>query len=649
MHSSVLTIRFLHLNSKYTVLRYRLRKALNNGKFIGYTQAKKQAILQRLYRYERQLKQWGVAVGTSAMLLAPAPQILAQAVPAGSEFRVNTYTTGSQRLASVAIDSDGDFVVAWEGAGQGGDNYGIYAQRYDNAGVAQGSEFQVNTYTTSSQSAPAIAIDSDGDFVIAWNSYGQAGYGAGYDVYAQRYNSAGVAQGSEFRVNTISGNSQANPSIAMDSNGNFVIAWESVGQDGSGFGIYAKRYDNAGVPQGSEFRVNTHTTDSQIQSKAAMDSNGNFVIAWRSDFQDGSAGGIYAQRYDNMGVAQGGEFQVNTYTTYTQVLPSVAIDSDGDFVIAWMSEEQDGSNFGIYAQQFNSIGVAQGGEFRVNTFTTGIQTYPAISRSSDGHFIITWMSYSQDGSGSGIFAQAFDNTGITQGSEFRINTYTTGSQEYQAIGMDNNGDFVVAWNSYMQDGYGHGIYAQRYTLPILPIELLYFTGHAETFANILEWATGTEKNSQYHIIERSSDGVQEWKEIGRREGAGATSDIQKYLMRDEDPLDKGYYRLRSIDHDGKEEVFDIIYIERESETLAIDRAFPVPFEHEVNLQVNIPSGQPVTLTVTDILGKVFYSSVLNLQQGNNFVKADLSHLPAGNYFIQIMDDKATTSVKIVKQ
>ena len=649
MHPSVLTIRFHRLNSKYTELRNRLQKALNNGKFVCYTQAKKQAILQRLSRYERQLKQWGVAVATSAFLLVPAPQILAQAVPAGSEFRVNTYTTGSQRLASVAIDSDGDFVVAWEGAGQGGDNYGIYAQRYDNAGLAQGSEFQVNSYTTSSQSAPAIAMDSDGDFVIAWNSYGQAGYGAGYDVYAQRYNSAGLAQGSEFRVNTNSGNGQANPSISMDSNGDFVIAWESVGQDGSGFGIYAKRYDNAGVPQGSEFRVNTHTTDSQIQSKAAMDSNGNFVIAWRSDFQDGSAGGIYAQRYDNMGVAQGGEFQVNTYTTYTQVLPSVAIDSDGDFVIAWMSEEQDGSNFGIYAQQFNSIGVAQGGEYRVNTFATGVQTYPAIAMSSDGHFIITWMSYSQDGSNSGIYAQAFDNTGITQGSEFRINTYTTGSQEYQAIGMDSNGDFVVAWNSYMQDGYGHGIYAQRYTLPILPIELLYFTGHAETTSNIIEWATATEKNSQYHIIERSPDGIRTWEEIGRQAGAGTATDTRRYLLRDENPLDKAYYRLRSVDFDGKAEVFDMIFLEREGETLAIVQAFPVPFESEINLQVNLPSDRPVTMTVTDMLGQIFHSTVFEIPQGSNILKADLSHLPAGNYFIKLIDGKETAIVKVVKQ
>ena len=47
----------------------------------------------------------------------------------------------------------------------------------------------------------------------------------GWGVYAQRYNSAGVAQGGEFRVNTNTANDQVHASIAMDDAGNFVIAW----------------------------------------------------------------------------------------------------------------------------------------------------------------------------------------------------------------------------------------------------------------------------------------------------------------------------------------------------------------------------------------------------------------------------------------
>ncbi|MEH2280224.1 MAG: hypothetical protein V7K90_02600, partial [Nostoc sp.] len=113
------------------------------------------------------------------------------------------------------------------------------------------NEFKVNTYTSNDQLNPTVAIDTSGDFVISWTSSGQDGFGNG--IYAQRYNSAGVAQGSEFRVNSTTTNDQFNPTIAMDTGGDFVISWTSSGQDGFGNGIYAQRYNSAGVAQGSEF------------------------------------------------------------------------------------------------------------------------------------------------------------------------------------------------------------------------------------------------------------------------------------------------------------------------------------------------------------------------------------------------------------
>ena len=76
---------------------------------------------------------------------------LSSAVPVGSEFQVNTYTPNAQMFPEVASDADGDSVVVWQSLGQDGSGWGVYAQRYNNAGVAQGSEFQVNTYTLGHQ------------------------------------------------------------------------------------------------------------------------------------------------------------------------------------------------------------------------------------------------------------------------------------------------------------------------------------------------------------------------------------------------------------------------------------------------------------------------------------------------------------------
>src|SRR5438128_300 len=162
----------------------------------------------------------------------------------------------------------------------------------------------------------------------------------------------------------------------MNAAGDFVVAWESRYQDGSGDGVYAQRYGTGGVPQGPEFRVNTYTTGGQATPAVALDAAGDFVIAWTSTNQDAGTFGVYAQRYTSAGVPQGPEFRVNTFTTGSQAYPSVAVGAAGDFVVAWQSQGQDGSDDGVYAQRYGATGSPQGGEFRVNTYTTRVQAFP---------------------------------------------------------------------------------------------------------------------------------------------------------------------------------------------------------------------------------------------------------------------------------
>jgi hypothetical protein len=110
----------------------------------------------------------------------------------GTEFLVNTYTLGTQRHPSLAMDSDGDVVVAWTAI----NGQGIFARRYDSAGVPQGTEMQVNTYV-GQQDYPSVASDSTGDFIVAWQSFLQDGSYNG--VFARYFRSSGVAIGDEIR------------------------------------------------------------------------------------------------------------------------------------------------------------------------------------------------------------------------------------------------------------------------------------------------------------------------------------------------------------------------------------------------------------------------------------------------------------------
>jgi hypothetical protein len=373
--------------------------------------------------------------------------------PGGTEFRVNTTTAGRQLAPAIATGPDGRSVVVWVDQPTPS-RPTIRFQRYDAAGAPIGSEQAVISALNPFLQSPAVAISPSGDFVVTWN--------LNSDIYARRYTAAGAPLGSEFLVNSIVSGVQAEPSIAMDALGDFVIAWQDTAVDGSLNGVVAARFDKFGNRVGGQFQVNTGATNDQTLPAVAMDAGGDAVIAWQSNLQDGSGWGIYAQRYDFMGGKAGGEFRVNTTTLSNQTAPSVAMGAAGDFVITWTSENQDAQGLGVYAQRFDASGIAVGLEFRVNTFITGNQASPAVAVGPEGDFVITWSSNQQDGSNYGVYAQRYTASGAPQGIEFRVNTFTTGQQFLAVVASNYNGDFTIVWVSVNQDGSQEGVYGQRY-------------------------------------------------------------------------------------------------------------------------------------------------------------------------------------------
>ncbi|MGE5608156.1 MAG: hypothetical protein ACM359_02785, partial [Bacillota bacterium] len=166
---------------------------------------------------------------------------------------------------------------------------------------------------------------------------------------ARQFLDAITPAGPEFPVNTHTSGSQQLPAIAMADDGDFVIVWSGAGQ-GDDAGIFAQRFDAAGQKRGEEFCVNTHTAGSQTAPVVAMDAAENLVIAWSGVGPD-DPDGIYARRFDATGTALGDGFRVNTYTEGKQQAPAITCAANSGFIIAWESYAQDGSNYGIYAQQ----------------------------------------------------------------------------------------------------------------------------------------------------------------------------------------------------------------------------------------------------------------------------------------------------------
>src|SRR5262245_58014280 len=98
-----------------------------------------------------------LATGFSSPLLAQ---------PVGPEFQVNTRTGGNQQIPSIASDAQGNFVVAWSSIQDGG--YGVFARRYASDGHPLGGEFQVNTLISAEPKRVAVASDAKANFVVVW-------------------------------------------------------------------------------------------------------------------------------------------------------------------------------------------------------------------------------------------------------------------------------------------------------------------------------------------------------------------------------------------------------------------------------------------------------------------------------------------------
>ncbi len=391
--------------------------------------------------------------------------------PVGDEAQVSVFGLRDQGNPVVAKDAAGNFVVVWESFGQEKDelSQGIFAQLFDSQGAPVTAEFQVNTTVDGNQFSPAVVMNSNGEFVVAWVSdFVTPGGQFRQDIYARKFLADGTPIGNEVLVEDFTTGFQVFPTVAIDGAGAFVVAWQDNVSDGDNNGVFARRFSSQANALGAAFLVNTTTEGPQDTASVAMDEAGNFVVVWESAGQEGgNSNEIVGRRYRADGTVDGDEFQINTFFVGRQDDPVVAMDSAGNFVVAWWSDGQDGDGSGIFAQRYNSEGVAEGSEFQVNAFTAGSQDDPQISMDAAGGFVVVWRSPDQDGSGNGVVAQRFTASGATIGEEFVVNTNTLGSQFSPSIAAGDGGDFVVTWFDGGQAN--AGVFAQRFQTEVVSV------------------------------------------------------------------------------------------------------------------------------------------------------------------------------------
>ena len=223
--------------------------------------------------------------------------------------------------------------------------------------------------------------------------------------------------GSETLVNTSTTATQSEPDVAYAADGSYVVVWQDANAlDGDGWGVYGQRFDANGNKVGGEFLVNTSTANNQYDPKIAMDDAGNFVVTWVHRTNGGSTE-IHAQRFDASGAKVGSDFTVNTTSQFNQKMGDIAMNASGAFVISWY-DNGPGDDEGVFFQLYDAAGNEIGGETRANTTIAEFQQFPGVSIDDAGNFVVVWQSDLQDGSGYGIYGQRYDSAGNAVGGEF---------------------------------------------------------------------------------------------------------------------------------------------------------------------------------------------------------------------------------------
>ncbi len=376
----------------------------------------------------------------------------------GPEFQVNSYTTGTQSYPRVAADPAGRFVVVWRSDGQDGSEEGAFGQRFDADDAPEGTEFQLNESTAGRQLGARVAKAADGSFVVTWSDISSSPR----RVPARRFDAAGLPLGGEFQVNSDTSLLDAGAiDVAFDAAGNFVILWYFRRGILSETGGAGQRFDSAGQPVGSEFSVGPggfmghglYGPDS-----LAMTGPGEFVVGQKLEYGGYPGPSLYSpavQRFDEAGRV-GDQILVQSSTTMSAPWPvRVASAGAGEFVVTWSAYEYYGWGPNqVFARRYDEGGAPRGEMFAVGN-SPSAQIAPVVAADKRGNFLIVWASEGE------LFGKRYAADGSVIGTEFQVNSYTTGVQSSHSVAAGKVGDFIVSWQSDGQDGSSKGVFARR--------------------------------------------------------------------------------------------------------------------------------------------------------------------------------------------
>lgn len=210
-----------------------------------------------------------------------------------------------------------------------------------------------------------------------------------------------------------------------------------------------------------DITASTNNTFNKSNVDIAGSINQNFVVTWVSEGQDGSGKGIFAQLFNKDNIKMGNEFQVNLSTSSIQTNPKVTMTNSGNFIITWQSNHL--GEYNIYAKIYGPNGSVIKDEFLVNSATPEDQVNPQIAFFTDDSFVIAWQE--DQVTDSNIYFKKFDSSGNDLTGDILANNNTANYQVNPTIATkDDTGEILLGWEydrNNLNDG-STDIYVRRF-------------------------------------------------------------------------------------------------------------------------------------------------------------------------------------------
>lgn len=207
----------------------------------------------------------------------------------GDPLQVNQYVLGHQKEPVVASAPGGTYVVAWQSEEQDGDAQGVIARAFNPSGTPMVDEFLVNSHTEANQVAPHTCHLGDDSFVVVWRG---SGPGESTGIWARVIVlNGGVQFASEQEIHLGLG---TEASIASTKSGWVAVTWVSLDFQPT---IHARVFDKTLTPIFDEVEVSTSEFGVSKPRIASL-SDSSLIVVWQATVLDGSGYGIFAQRFD---------------------------------------------------------------------------------------------------------------------------------------------------------------------------------------------------------------------------------------------------------------------------------------------------------------------------------------------------------------